>query len=50
MAGHFELVTDHDGNCLVRLVDGRGEEIAVSVPQETLKSPTPQRAPGLSLT
>ncbi|MFC4395175.1 YegP family protein [Arthrobacter sedimenti] len=32
MAGNFELVTDHDGNCLVRLVDGRGEEIAVSVP------------------
>ena len=32
MAGHFELVTDQDGNCLVRLVNERGEEIAVSVP------------------
>ena len=33
MAGHFELVTDQDGNCLVKLVNGRGEEIAVSVPR-----------------
>jgi uncharacterized protein YegP (UPF0339 family) len=32
MAGHFELVTDQDGNCLVRLVDGRGEELAISIP------------------
>jgi len=32
MAGHFELFSNRDGNCLVRLVDGQGEEVAVSVP------------------
>jgi len=32
VAGHFELFSNQDGNCLVRLVDGQGEEVAVSVP------------------
>jgi len=32
VAGHFEIVRDQDGNALVRLVDKRGQELALSVP------------------
>jgi uncharacterized protein YegP (UPF0339 family) len=32
VAGHFEIVTDQDGNALVRLVDKRGQELALSLP------------------
>lgn len=32
MAGRFELFTDSGGSCRVRLVDGHGRELAVSVP------------------
>ncbi|WP_258805712.1 YegP family protein [Pseudarthrobacter sp. NS4] len=32
MAGHFELVSDPDGSCRVKLIDGRGRELAVSTP------------------
>ncbi|MBT8162655.1 MULTISPECIES: hypothetical protein [Arthrobacter] len=32
MAGHFELFTDKDGSCRVRLIDDSGNELAVSGP------------------
>jgi len=32
MAGHFELVTDPDGSCRVKLIDRQGRELAVSAP------------------
>lgn len=31
MAGHFEVVDATDGDCRVRLVDGEGTELALSM-------------------
>lgn len=38
MAGHFELATDPDGTCRVRLIDAGGSELAVSAPYRDRKA------------
>ncbi|MBT2515796.1 YegP family protein [Arthrobacter sp. ISL-30] len=38
MSGHFEVVDAPDGGCRVRLLDDRGEVVAVSVRYPTVQA------------